>query len=71
MGEQYTTRLNFKKEKTEQGDILPVTAQNPTTIVVAGNSGWDFEGENSFFNPFYLKTHNKNHFKSSNNIEIT
>jgi hypothetical protein len=28
----------LKKEKAAQGDVLPVTAQNPATIVVAGDS---------------------------------
>jgi 16S rRNA G1207 methylase RsmC len=39
MSEQYTTPLNLKKKKkTAQGDIMHVTAQNPATVVVAGNS---------------------------------
>jgi hypothetical protein len=30
--------VSIKKEKIVQGDVLPVTAQNPATIVVAGDS---------------------------------
>jgi hypothetical protein len=45
--------VSIKKEKIVQGDVLPVTAQNPATVVVAGNSRGEI---------LRVKTHFSTHF---------
>jgi len=45
----------LKKEKTAQGDVLPVTVQNPTTVVVADNSKGGILRVKTHFQPILLK----------------